>query len=97
MSPSSKVFVSITDYGTRPTWEGQVLWTTMLLSSQSGCGVSSTSSPSPGRLTLTSAGKELHDNFLKALAIREEDNRNGKVSFRACDYALSSDTCGSPA
>ncbi|XP_035309180.1 cilia- and flagella-associated protein 299 isoform X3 [Cricetulus griseus] len=30
--------------------------------------------------TLTSAGKELHDNFLKALAIREEDNRNGKVS-----------------
>ncbi|CAO2639251.1 Cilia- and flagella-associated protein 299 [Lemmus lemmus] len=30
--------------------------------------------------TLTSAGKELQDNFLKALAIREEDNRNGKVS-----------------
>ncbi|XP_055450461.1 cilia- and flagella-associated protein 299 isoform X1 [Psammomys obesus] len=30
--------------------------------------------------TLASAGKELHDNFLKALAMREEDNRNGKVS-----------------
>lgn len=29
---------------------------------------------------LTSAGKELQDNFLKALAMREEDNRNGKVS-----------------
>nr|XP_045000321.1 cilia- and flagella-associated protein 299 isoform X2 [Jaculus jaculus] len=27
---------------------------------------------------LTSAGKELQDNFLKALAMREEDNRNGK-------------------
>nr|XP_019817631.1 PREDICTED: uncharacterized protein C4orf22 homolog [Bos indicus] len=30
--------------------------------------------------TLTSAGKDLHDNFLKALAVREEDNRSGKVS-----------------
>lgn len=30
--------------------------------------------------TLTSAGKDLHDNFLKALAMREEDNRSGKVS-----------------
>uniref|UniRef100_A0A8C6GDX8 Cilia- and flagella-associated protein 299 n=1 Tax=Mus spicilegus TaxID=10103 RepID=A0A8C6GDX8_MUSSI len=30
--------------------------------------------------TLTSAGKELHDNFLKALAMREEDNRAGKLS-----------------
>nr|XP_035929961.1 cilia- and flagella-associated protein 299 isoform X1 [Halichoerus grypus] len=30
--------------------------------------------------TLTSAGKDLQDNFLKALAVREEDNRNGKVS-----------------
>ncbi|XP_076721192.1 cilia- and flagella-associated protein 299 isoform X3 [Callospermophilus lateralis] len=30
--------------------------------------------------TLTSAGKDLKDNFLKALAVREEDNRNGKVS-----------------
>ncbi|XP_036057138.1 cilia- and flagella-associated protein 299 isoform X2 [Onychomys torridus] len=30
---------------------------------------------------LTSAGKELQDNFLKALAMREEDNRNGKVSL----------------
>nr|XP_055169195.1 cilia- and flagella-associated protein 299 isoform X3 [Nyctereutes procyonoides] len=30
--------------------------------------------------TLTSAGKDLQDNFLKALALREEDNRNGKVS-----------------
>uniref|UniRef100_A0AC11DVX0 Cilia and flagella associated protein 299 n=1 Tax=Ovis aries TaxID=9940 RepID=A0AC11DVX0_SHEEP len=30
--------------------------------------------------TLTSAGKDLHDNFLKALAAREEDNRSGKVS-----------------
>ncbi|XP_031192763.1 cilia- and flagella-associated protein 299 [Mastomys coucha] len=30
--------------------------------------------------TLTSAGKELHDNFLKALAVREEDNRAGKLS-----------------
>ncbi|KAI6051027.1 CFAP299 [Marmota monax] len=29
---------------------------------------------------LTSAGKDLKDNFLKALAVREEDNRNGKVS-----------------
>ncbi|KAM4855002.1 cilia- and flagella-associated protein 299 [Thomomys bottae] len=29
---------------------------------------------------LTSAGKDLRDNFLKALAVREEDNRNGKVS-----------------
>ncbi|KAM5285824.1 cilia- and flagella-associated protein 299 isoform 2-T2 [Hipposideros larvatus] len=28
--------------------------------------------------TLTSAGKDLQDNFLKALAVREEDNRNGK-------------------
>ncbi|KAM6176943.1 cilia- and flagella-associated protein 299 isoform 1-T1 [Erethizon dorsatum] len=31
--------------------------------------------------TLTSAGKELQDGFLKALAVREEDNRNGKVSL----------------
>ncbi|KAM9742618.1 cilia- and flagella-associated protein 299 isoform 1-T1 [Dama dama] len=31
--------------------------------------------------TLTSAGKDLHDNFLKALAVREEDNRSGKVSL----------------
>ncbi|XP_057358350.1 cilia- and flagella-associated protein 299 isoform X2 [Manis pentadactyla] len=30
--------------------------------------------------TLTSAGKDLQDNFLKALAAREEDNRNGKMS-----------------
>ncbi|XP_012875558.1 PREDICTED: uncharacterized protein C4orf22 homolog [Dipodomys ordii] len=30
--------------------------------------------------TLTSAGKDLRDNFLKALAVREEDNRTGKVS-----------------
>ncbi|XP_032738094.1 cilia- and flagella-associated protein 299 [Lontra canadensis] len=30
--------------------------------------------------TLTSAGKDLQDNFLKALAVREEDNRNGRVS-----------------
>ncbi|XP_034287093.1 cilia- and flagella-associated protein 299 isoform X2 [Pantherophis guttatus] len=29
---------------------------------------------------LSSAGKELKDNFLKALAEREEANRNGKVS-----------------
>ncbi|XP_035878462.1 cilia- and flagella-associated protein 299 isoform X2 [Phyllostomus discolor] len=28
--------------------------------------------------TLTSTSKELQDNFLKALAVREEDNRNGK-------------------
>ncbi|XP_047423041.1 cilia- and flagella-associated protein 299 isoform X2 [Sciurus carolinensis] len=28
--------------------------------------------------TLTSSGKDLKDNFLKALAAREEDNRNGK-------------------
>lgn len=32
------------------------------------------------RRTLTSAGKDLHDNFLKALAMREEDNRTGKLS-----------------
>ncbi|KAF6129320.1 cilia and flagella associated protein 299 [Phyllostomus discolor] len=31
--------------------------------------------------TLTSTSKELQDNFLKALAVREEDNRNGKVSL----------------
>ncbi|VCX10775.1 unnamed protein product, partial [Gulo gulo] len=31
--------------------------------------------------TLTSAGKDLQDNFLKALAVREEDNRSGKVSL----------------
>ncbi|XP_004590671.1 cilia- and flagella-associated protein 299 isoform X1 [Ochotona princeps] len=30
--------------------------------------------------TLTSAGKILQDNFLKALAVREEDNLSGKVS-----------------
>ncbi|XP_003414250.2 cilia- and flagella-associated protein 299 [Loxodonta africana] len=30
--------------------------------------------------TLTSAGKNLQDSFLKALAMREEDNRNGKIS-----------------
>nr|XP_011708642.1 uncharacterized protein C4orf22 homolog isoform X2 [Macaca nemestrina] len=30
--------------------------------------------------TLTSAGKDLQDNFLMALAMREEDNRNGKLS-----------------
>lgn len=30
--------------------------------------------------TLTSTSKELQDNFLKALAVREEGNRNGKVS-----------------
>ncbi|XP_029781909.1 cilia- and flagella-associated protein 299 isoform X2 [Suricata suricatta] len=29
--------------------------------------------------TLTSAGKDLKDQFLKALALREEDNRNGKT------------------
>ncbi|XP_008068537.1 uncharacterized protein C4orf22-like [Carlito syrichta] len=29
---------------------------------------------------LTSAGKDLQDGFLKALAMREEDNRSGKVS-----------------
>lgn len=29
---------------------------------------------------LSSAGKELKDNFLKALAEREEANRNGKMS-----------------
>ncbi|XP_006875127.1 PREDICTED: uncharacterized protein C4orf22 homolog isoform X1 [Chrysochloris asiatica] len=31
--------------------------------------------------TLTSAGKDLQDSFLKALAMREEDNRNGKMSL----------------
>ncbi|XP_070949660.1 cilia- and flagella-associated protein 299 isoform X3 [Macaca nemestrina] len=31
--------------------------------------------------TLTSAGKDLQDNFLMALAMREEDNRNGKLSY----------------
>eukprot|EP00074_Homo_sapiens_P087703 XP_016863464.1 uncharacterized protein C4orf22 isoform X4 [Homo sapiens] len=30
--------------------------------------------------TLTSAGKDLQDNFLTALAMREEDNRSGKLS-----------------
>ncbi|XP_063794748.1 cilia- and flagella-associated protein 299 isoform X2 [Pseudophryne corroboree] len=30
--------------------------------------------------TLSSAGKELKDNFLKALALREEANRNGKMT-----------------
>ncbi|PNJ48924.1 C4orf22 isoform 5 [Pongo abelii] len=30
--------------------------------------------------TLTSAGKDLQDNFLMALATREEDNRSGKLS-----------------
>ncbi|XP_045043219.1 cilia- and flagella-associated protein 299 isoform X2 [Desmodus rotundus] len=30
--------------------------------------------------TLTSTSKDLQDNFLKALAVREEDNRNGKMS-----------------
>ncbi|XP_054109193.1 cilia- and flagella-associated protein 299 isoform X3 [Callithrix jacchus] len=30
--------------------------------------------------TLTSAGKDIQDNFLTALAMREEDNRNGKLS-----------------
>ncbi|XP_020957553.1 uncharacterized protein C4orf22 homolog isoform X1 [Sus scrofa] len=30
--------------------------------------------------TLASAGKDLQDNFLKALAVREDDNRSGKVS-----------------
>ncbi|XP_071074313.1 cilia- and flagella-associated protein 299 isoform X2 [Dasypus novemcinctus] len=30
--------------------------------------------------TLTSAGKDLQDSFLKAIALREEDNRSGKVS-----------------
>ncbi|XP_074084672.1 cilia- and flagella-associated protein 299 isoform X2 [Macrotis lagotis] len=30
--------------------------------------------------TLSSAGKELKDNFLKALAQREDDNRSGKVT-----------------
>ncbi|XP_022361319.1 uncharacterized protein C4orf22 homolog [Enhydra lutris kenyoni] len=30
--------------------------------------------------TLRSAGKDLQDNFLKALAVREEDNSNGRVS-----------------
>ncbi|XP_040273864.1 cilia- and flagella-associated protein 299 [Bufo bufo] len=29
---------------------------------------------------LSSAGKELNDNFLKALALREEANRNGKMT-----------------
>ncbi|XP_054205505.1 cilia- and flagella-associated protein 299 isoform X3 [Homo sapiens] len=31
--------------------------------------------------TLTSAGKDLQDNFLTALAMREEDNRSGKLSL----------------
>ncbi|XP_032005032.1 cilia- and flagella-associated protein 299 [Hylobates moloch] len=31
--------------------------------------------------TLTSAGKDLQDNFLMALAMREEDNRSGKLSL----------------
>ncbi|XP_007518563.1 cilia- and flagella-associated protein 299 [Erinaceus europaeus] len=30
--------------------------------------------------SLTSAGKDLKDDFLKALAVREEDNRSGRVS-----------------
>ncbi|XP_047607629.1 cilia- and flagella-associated protein 299 isoform X4 [Phacochoerus africanus] len=30
--------------------------------------------------TLASAGEDLQDNFLKALAVREGDNRSGKVS-----------------
>ncbi|XP_004681241.1 PREDICTED: uncharacterized protein C4orf22 homolog isoform X1 [Condylura cristata] len=30
--------------------------------------------------TLTSTGKDLQDNFMKALEVREEDNRNGKLS-----------------
>ncbi|XP_008841923.2 cilia- and flagella-associated protein 299 [Nannospalax galili] len=38
--------------------------------------------------TLTSTGKDLKDNFLKALASREEDNRNGKVSSVACLLGL---------
>ncbi|XP_044768625.1 cilia- and flagella-associated protein 299 isoform X1 [Neomonachus schauinslandi] len=36
--------------------------------------------------TLTSAGKDLQDNFLKALAVREEDNRNGKVSVNQQEF-----------
>ncbi|XP_004383166.1 cilia- and flagella-associated protein 299 isoform X2 [Trichechus manatus latirostris] len=36
--------------------------------------------------TLTSAGKNLQDNFLKALAVREEDNRNGKVSLNQPEF-----------
>ncbi|XP_066137001.1 cilia- and flagella-associated protein 299 isoform X2 [Saccopteryx bilineata] len=39
--------------------------------------------------TLTSASKDLQDNFLKALAVREEDNRNGKVSLKQ----LQTDSC----
>ncbi|XP_028629533.1 cilia- and flagella-associated protein 299 isoform X2 [Grammomys surdaster] len=35
--------------------------------------------------TLTSTGKDLHDNFLKALAMREEDNRAGKLSLNQAD------------
>ncbi|XP_021066588.1 cilia- and flagella-associated protein 299 isoform X2 [Mus pahari] len=36
--------------------------------------------------TLTSAGKELNDNFLKALAMREEDNRAGKLSVNQREF-----------
>ncbi|KAM7018119.1 cilia- and flagella-associated protein 299 [Tautogolabrus adspersus] len=38
------------------------------------------SHPSPDSLTLASAGKELKDNFLRALAEREEANRSGKIT-----------------
>ncbi|XP_017718765.1 PREDICTED: uncharacterized protein C4orf22-like, partial [Rhinopithecus bieti] len=37
--------------------------------------------------TLTSAGKDLQDNFLMALAMREEDNRNGKLSGLILGYS----------
>ncbi|KAG8593700.1 hypothetical protein GDO81_000924 [Engystomops pustulosus] len=35
---------------------------------------------------LSSAGKELKDNFLKALALREEANRNGKMTVSTLDW-----------
>ncbi|KAI5775557.1 CFAP299-like protein [Gulo gulo luscus] len=38
--------------------------------------------------TLTSAGKDLQDNFLKALAVREEDNRSGKVSLNQQEFTV---------
>uniref|UniRef100_A0A8C8RKX3 Cilia- and flagella-associated protein 299 n=1 Tax=Pelusios castaneus TaxID=367368 RepID=A0A8C8RKX3_9SAUR len=38
--------------------------------------------------TLSSAGKELKDNFLKALAEREEANRSGKMAVSPFDIEI---------
>ncbi|XDV20455.1 hypothetical protein PO909_025779 [Leuciscus waleckii] len=48
---------------------------------------------------LASTGKELKDNFLRALAEREEANRSGKMTgimYRVDSKGPSTEPCGTP-